>query len=131
MNFGERLKLLRDKNGLIQQDLADLLSVGRATIAGYETKGKQPDYEKLYILANYFNVSIDFLLGRTDIQNPMDKITIALQDDEELLSFANALKEREDLKLLFKQTKNLDKKSIEQVIRIIKAIEDEEDIENG
>ncbi len=64
MSFGERLKQLREQKGLIQQDIADLLKVGRATIAGYETKGKQPDYEKLNKLADFFNVSIDYLLGR-------------------------------------------------------------------
>ncbi|MEJ8555139.1 helix-turn-helix domain-containing protein [Tepidibacter sp. Z1-5] len=66
MPFGDILKLLRENRGLTQQGLADVLGVGRATIAGYETKGKQPDYEKLKIIANYFNVTIDYLLGRTD-----------------------------------------------------------------
>ena len=66
MIFSARLKQLRNEKELTQQDLADVLSVGRATIAGYETKGKQPDYEKLTIIADYFNVTIDYLLGKTD-----------------------------------------------------------------
>ncbi len=73
MQFGKRLKNLRKERDLTQQDIANVLGVGRATIAGYETKGKQPDYEKLNQLANYFNTSVDYLLGRTDVRNPEDK----------------------------------------------------------
>ena len=66
MNFGQRLKYLREQKGFTQLDVAKFLGVGRATIAGYETKGKQPDYEKLELIADLFNVSIDYLLGRSD-----------------------------------------------------------------
>lgn len=68
-NFAERLKFLRENSGLTQQGVADILNVSRATIAGYETKGKQPDYEKLTKLAEYFNVSVDYLLGRSNTRN--------------------------------------------------------------
>lgn len=68
VTFGQRLKELREERGLTQQDVADILNVGRPTIAGYETKGKQPDYDKLKILANYFDVSVDYLIGNTDIR---------------------------------------------------------------
>lgn len=75
MIFGEKLKLLREEKGLTQQDVADVLNVGRATIAGYETKGKQPDYEKLTKLAEFFDTSIDYLLGRMDNSNIDKKIS--------------------------------------------------------
>ncbi|PKM93256.1 MAG: hypothetical protein CVU84_16700 [Firmicutes bacterium HGW-Firmicutes-1] len=61
--FGDTIKKLRIQNNLTQSQLAQVLSVGRPTIAGYETKGKQPDYDKLEKLANYFDVTIDYLLG--------------------------------------------------------------------
>lgn len=70
MTFGKRLRELREERGLKQHEIADILGVGRPTIAGYETKGKQADHDKLKILANFFNVSIDYLLGRTDVKNP-------------------------------------------------------------
>lgn len=72
MTFSKKLKQLREERGKTQQDIADILGVGRPTIAGYETKGKQPDYDKLKILANYFDVTIDYLLGRTDIRKPLN-----------------------------------------------------------
>lgn len=69
LNFGTRLKELREKRSMTQQQLANLLNVGRPTIAGYETKGKEPDYSKLRTLSRYFDVSIDYLLGHSD--NPL------------------------------------------------------------
>jgi transcriptional regulator with XRE-family HTH domain len=69
MSFGDKLRELREKKGVTQQDLADFLGVGRPTIAGYETKNKQPDYDKLVKIADYFNVPIDYLLGRIDRPN--------------------------------------------------------------
>ena len=62
MKFGDTLKNLRELNHVTQQDLANRLGVSRATIAGYETKNHQPDYEKLEKIAHIFHVSIDYLL---------------------------------------------------------------------
>lgn len=66
MKFGETLKNLRDIKGITQKELGKLLGVSRATIAGYETKNHQPDYEKLEMLSHYFEVSIDYLLTGED-----------------------------------------------------------------
>ena len=66
MKFGETLKNLRDIKGMTQKDLGKLLGVSRATIAGYETKNHQPDYEKLETLSRFFDVSIDYLLTGED-----------------------------------------------------------------
>lgn len=68
MTFADRLKLLREEKGLTQQDVANALNVGRPTIAGYETKGKQPDFDKLIRLCELLNTSLDYLLGRSDIR---------------------------------------------------------------
>ena len=62
MKFASTLKLLREQNHVTQKELADYLKVTRSTIAGYETKGKQPDYERLLRIAGYFGVSADYLL---------------------------------------------------------------------
>ncbi|MDD7793662.1 helix-turn-helix domain-containing protein [Clostridium sp. 'White wine YQ'] len=90
MSFSERLKILRNSKGITQQDLADILKVERPTIAGYETKGKQPDYDKLLILSDYFNVSIDYLLGKSDIKEPAEKIIEKNKDTEYTLALHNA-----------------------------------------
>jgi len=129
VNFPQRLKLLREEAGLTQKQLADKLGVSRGTIGMYEIGQRDPDTETLQKLSDIFGVSVDYLLGKTDIRNPSDEITEAVEDDPELLEFWNELKQREDLKLLFKQTRKLSPKDIKQVIRIIKAIEEEENNE--
>ena len=62
MNFASNLKQLRQGHHMTQEALARYLNVTRPTIAGYETKNKQPDYDKLQKIAECFEVSIDYLL---------------------------------------------------------------------
>ncbi len=74
MDFGQRLKSLREEKKITQDELAIHIGVGRPTIAGYETKGKQPSFEILEKLADFFGVSIDYLLGRTNDLNYKDMV---------------------------------------------------------
>ena len=62
MNFANTLKNLREANNVTQEQLAEYLKVSRPTIAGYETKSRQPDYERLEKIAEYFHVTIDYLV---------------------------------------------------------------------
>ena len=62
MRFAATLKELREEKSITQAELADELGITRSTVAGYETKGKQPDYERLIEIARFFGVSIDYLL---------------------------------------------------------------------
>lgn len=66
MNFANNLKNLRELHDVTQEQLADYLQVSRPTVAGYETKNHQPDYEKLEKIANFFEVSIDYLVCGSD-----------------------------------------------------------------
>ena len=69
MNFGDNLKDLREAQHITQSQLAEYLQVSRPTIAGYETKNRQPDFEKLEKIADFFQVSIDFLISGTESAN--------------------------------------------------------------
>lgn len=64
--LGERIRQLRLKKGLTQQKLAEMLNTTNATISNYETGASTPDYETLIKLSDIFNVTTDYLLGRTD-----------------------------------------------------------------
>lgn len=61
-----RLKELRKQKGISQLKLAMDLSVNQNTISRYETGDRQADYEMLIKIADYFDVSIDYLLKRTN-----------------------------------------------------------------
>lgn len=61
-----RLKELRKKHKISQVRLAIDLETFQNTISRYETLERQADYQTLIAIADYFNVSLDYLLGRTD-----------------------------------------------------------------
>lgn len=61
-----RLKDLRKEKGITQLQLAMELNMSQNTISRYETGERQAGYDELIKIANYFNVSIDYLLGRSD-----------------------------------------------------------------
>ena len=61
-----RLKFLRKKAGVSQLKLAMDLNMNQNSISRYENLERQADYETLIKFADYFNVSIDYLLERTD-----------------------------------------------------------------
>jgi repressor LexA len=69
LEFKDRLKDLRNEYKKDRYELAKFLNVSYSTIAKYESGLRSPDKETLNKLANYFNVSVDYLLGRTDIRN--------------------------------------------------------------
>ena len=61
-----RLKELRKKKGITQLKLAMDLGLNQNTVSRYETGEREADYKTLIMLADYFNVSVDYLLERTD-----------------------------------------------------------------
>lgn len=61
-----RLKELRKKKHMTQQRLAIELNISQNTISRYETGANEADYKTLILLADYFQVSIDYLLERTN-----------------------------------------------------------------
>ena len=127
--FGERFKLLRKEKNLTQEQLSNMFFTTKASISRYESNIHVPEIDTLKKYAEFYNVTIDYLLGLSDIRTTTDEISDAVKNDPELCEFWDMLKDREDLQILFKQTKKLDSKGIQQIIRIIKAIEDEEDNE--
>ncbi len=64
-----RLKELRKQKGISQLKLAMDLSMNQNTISRYENGGREADYKTLIKIADYFNVSIDYLLERTNNPN--------------------------------------------------------------
>ena len=66
MSLPQKLKTLRAEHNMTQAELGRQINVARATIAGYETRNRQPSYEKLTAIAETFQVSVDYLLDSTD-----------------------------------------------------------------
>lgn len=65
-----RLKILREEKGLFQKDIADYLNCSIAIISMYEKEQRVMDVNIAQKLADYFECSLDYLLGKSDIRNP-------------------------------------------------------------
>lgn len=65
-DFQNIFKRLRVSTGLTQVEIAEKLKISRSTIGMYETGAREPDFETLERIADFFNVDIDYLLGRTN-----------------------------------------------------------------
>lgn len=76
----KNLKYLRNQKGLSQAKLAEILGINQQSINAYENRGTEPDVETLIKISDYFNTSIDFLVGRVDAFKRIDNTK-----DEELL----------------------------------------------
>lgn len=66
MKIGDRIKKLREENGLMQQDVCNTLDIEQSTLANYENNHRVPKTDILIKIANYYGVSLDFLVGMTD-----------------------------------------------------------------
>ena len=67
----KNLKKIRTQNKKQQQEVADYLGINRVSYARYESGERQPDFQTVANLADYFKVSVDYLLGRTDDPHPV------------------------------------------------------------
>jgi transcriptional regulator with XRE-family HTH domain len=68
--FGTRIKELRKKKKFTQTDIAKRLGIPRGTYSNYELGNREPDFNTVEKLADIFEVSIDYLLGRTTEEEP-------------------------------------------------------------
>ena len=83
MEFGEILRALREERRLSQSELAKVLNVSNVAISHYERGAREPNNEMLKKVSQYFNVSIDYLLGKN---------VPKWATDEDLIIFDEALK---------------------------------------
>lgn len=66
MNFAERLKEIRVARGLTQKQVYEAVGMSAIGYQRYEYGEREPAYQKLLALADYFDVSLDYLVGRSD-----------------------------------------------------------------
>ena len=90
--LGKKIKLLREEKELSQLELAKILNISNSTLSQYEAGNRVPGDDIKKKIADYFNVSVDFLLGRTEERNPytndkdldkIDKFLLELKEEME------------------------------------------------
>lgn len=94
--FHERFKQLREEKGYSQQMLADKLSISRSTVGMYESGAREPNFELLEEIADFFNVDMDYLIGKSTIKR---KIPVLQKDGIQKESPALTAEEKEFLNL--------------------------------
>lgn len=118
MELKDRLKELRMRKGLSQVALADRLDVSKSTIGAYETGDRRPSYEALEELADFFNVSIDYLTGKEE--RSMYYL------DPEVAEKAQEIYEDPETRILLDAKRDLAKEDLDYVIRTINLLKEKE-----
>lgn len=117
-SFSEMLKNLRKERGLTQESLAKALSIGDfkispSAVGMWEQGRREPDFDTLDLIADFFNVDIDFLLGKTDkttyIPNPNKGMTNYDKDN----SIDNLSDEEKELVILYRKTGDIPEEEAE------------------
>lgn len=91
------LKILRREMGISQQALADAIGTSQQSINHYENHNIEPDIQTLMQMADYFNTSIDYIVGHTDIKDPFENTTAyhLNADEADLITRHRALTPKE------------------------------------
>ncbi|MGG0777433.1 helix-turn-helix domain-containing protein [Bacillus rugosus] len=114
MSFGHKLKNLRKQRGLTQKELAEKLFLSQSSITRFEKDEILPTSETLSKIANYFDISIDFLLDRpqppqkknSNLEKAFNEAIEELKDEETLLFMKNGDIDEETAELIKKALKN-------------------------
>lgn len=127
--FGMRLRMLRNERKLTMKEFGERFKLAESTISGYETGNRKPDIDTVNSFATFFDVSVDYLLGRTDDRQPLTADKSANDEftpDE--LAFLKAMRTMSIEELMDKFDVHLriggrtaTKEEVEQAVKYIKA----------
>lgn len=102
--LNERLRELRENRNLTQKDAAIIFDISRERYNQYETGKRRPDYDTLIVFADYFEVTTDYLLGRSGNQQSITSqsslITPLSENERELLELFRQSNYRQQLKII-------------------------------
>ncbi|MDE1523320.1 helix-turn-helix domain-containing protein [Ligilactobacillus salivarius] len=98
-NIGYRISELRKQAGMSQFQLAKVLDIATSTLGMYETGKREPSLKVMNRIANYFNVTTDYLLGRPEKKDDNTK-TADIDDDDVIFTYEGRQIPKEDLELI-------------------------------
>lgn len=116
--LGNKIKNLREKNNLSQKELAKILNIANSTLSQYESDVRVPSDDIKILIADYFNVSLDYLLGRPNTYNVSKEKSKVSELEEDF---------PEGISVLYRANKNLTPEQKEMMLRMIKATFFEDD----
>ena len=117
-NLGKNIKYLREKNTLSQKEFAKILNISNSTLSQYESNVRVPSDDIKIQIADYFNVSLDYLLGRPNTHNITKEKSKVSELEEDF---------PEGISVLYRANKSLTPEQKEMMLRMIKATFFEDD----
>lgn len=119
MSLGKKIKKLREEKGIRQEDIGKLFNVSKSAVSQWENDIRTPDMGIIIKLADFFDVSTDYLLGRTNDPSLSDTQHV---NDDEALEYLDELHKRPEMKTLFEVGRKATKEDIETAITVIEAL---------
>lgn len=117
-SVGKRIKLLREATELTQAELAKRVNKGESTVRMWELGKSEPDNETLKILADLFNVSADYLLGRDEKSPPAEQESLKVPDSLKPYQFA-----------FFEGMDGLSEESVKDILKYVDYVKSRENKE--
>lgn len=125
--FQNILKSLRLAKNLTQDELAKQLRISRSAIGMYESGAREPDFDTLELIADFFNVDIDYLMGRTTKTTFIPHATNdSYYTNQETAKIAQEIYENKDLSLLFDAAKDAAPEDLQTVHTMLMALKKKE-----
>ncbi len=125
-NFQNIFKCLRTSSKLTQAEMAEKLGISRSTIGMYETGAREPDFETLEKIADFFNVDIDYLLGRTEKTALLPETIGHYYLNDETRAIAQEAFENPELRTLFKVARDIPPERLRAHIEFMKTLKEQE-----
>lgn len=101
--FGERLRTLRKEKNYTQEELGAKLDVSGKTIGTWERETREPSIKKINQIAGLFNVSTDYLLGKSNLKQAVPcKKDIDITDDNVVMTYEGKVIPQSDLNVMFR-----------------------------
>ena len=137
MDTFDRIEQLLRERGMKQADLARATGISTGLISQWKNRSQQPSSRKLQLIADYFGVTVDALLGGGEAagagQDAGKETAVTVYDeqdnvirlDEETLQIIDSLRTRPDMKMLFSVSAKATPEDVIKTVKIIEALRDE------
>lgn len=112
----DRFEELRDSKGITKKHISQILGRSPTLCQDWKMKKSQPSEEQLSVVAEILGTTPAYLLGQSDEPYPV------LATDEEMDELLTSLREREDMRILFKLAKDASPEDVRKAVKIIEAL---------
>jgi transcriptional regulator with XRE-family HTH domain len=120
--FSDTLVRLRKQDGLTQEEAAKRMGITRSALSMYETAKREPDFETLELIADFYNVNMDSLIRRETKESQSEDL---VNGDPELTEILTRARDDPHIRMLFSVTKDAKPEDIEMAIQIIQRFKGE------